>query len=507
MASPPNINQLTEEQILHEIEALQNQPFPFTEEQTYRLILLYSNRIEAVQSQPFPLTEKQTSELNLFSNEIEALKNQFPLTQTEQTYRSNLLSNENQLLTEKQVVDEIKYLRKRPFHLNKQKVDRRLNLLEQLHEKGKGVGYTTMKFKQDGQIKYKYGTVFHYGKNVLCTCSHVVEKEKQLGRMSVTFKWLDLESEEPQNNPVIRTYPPPQCDCSLSCEHSHRKGIYTKITQHGDVDVDESDLAMFREDQMNADPQLPSIQSHYGVAEDGKFYHIFFWDLQKIFHISNAPTQTTLDKYSVGKKDIGSSSFPFESPAPKGASGSPVMVYEKFEQNSKQKFCLAGVMKEGWEGIQCAESTESLCDLKEALGGLIEQHDKYKEMHEMWSILNQMALRMSVGRLRMALRPNILETRTRLQTRFQDMKYMEYTIVLNTYMQDMQDMMEFIREFYIDTEDVPDNVLTVKREFTTDYAIMKNLLRWLNGEIKCACTYILTFYQGTGPLSDLNYLV
>ncbi len=54
--------------------------------------------------------------------------------------------------------------------------------------------------------------------------------------------------------------------------------------------------------------------------------------------------------------------FHSNSPAPDGASGSPVMVYRKVykDENGDKEFCLVGVMSRGVEYIQVAELPESI---------------------------------------------------------------------------------------------------------------------------------------------------
>ncbi len=408
-------------------------------------------------------------------------------------------SDEDELLTEENVVQEIKILLgikntqevlQQPFSENHKT---RLNMLKNLYKKGKAVGYMT---KNDEQ-----GTVFHYEDNWLCTCSHVVENEEYLSRMTVTFKWINLES----GTPVTREYTPSICGCLLPCGHNHRKGIITNITENGK----ESDLAMFREDLMDADPQLPSIQLHYSVtvkyekkagsikekitivyiangnprrSNDIKFYHIF-WKFEsssctKWFHISNGTTQTEFDKYG---KDIGLC-FLFNSPAPKGASGSPVMIYQKFEQDSIEKFFLAGVMKGGWKYVQVAESTEAIRELiKKALSELIAEYELLlnlqSRVHEI-RLHRKIQVRKSGIRGRFKVfRPDVLEKRREI---LQNIK--KYIVDTQRCMSLMEDLCDLHYDMVDDVENMNEDMLT----FEEDMEIMMNIvLEWQERAQQC----------------------
>lgn len=317
--------------------------------------------------------------------------------------------------------------------------DAKLKMLENLHEKGKCVGYTTVEVEViSGRKGRAVGTVFHNGGSWLYTCAHVVKLADEdvkdtfvLDRQKITFKWIDLDSEGTETH----TYSPPQCDHAPPCECGHRIGIFTNITNdEGEIDEDKIDLAIFREDQISH-LQLPTIMfqssvnmefrttpkvdimpqvpdSHessleklyreknettYMGSEDSSLScspdtlkEKMFWkgknettglpvDLYKhvtsepvissngdtLYHIywdfeSDTPTKMFYIKERIGDKSIGPY-FEFDSPAPDGASGSPVMVYQKvYEDCEEEEFCLAGIMSGGEEYIQVAELPESI---------------------------------------------------------------------------------------------------------------------------------------------------
>ncbi len=155
-------------------------------------------------------------------------------------FSMNFLEEVYYILTEKQVVANIKTLRKKPFPLIKRD-NSKLEIFVTLHEKGKAVGYTSRSVKYtptfleekvealqkepfplteeledtdelkrfeklheiakvDGYATEYDGTVFHYGGRWLFTCAHVVGNEEWLGGTSVTFEWIDMNSEEPYKN-------------------------------------------------------------------------------------------------------------------------------------------------------------------------------------------------------------------------------------------------------------------------------------------------------------------
>ena len=191
-----------------------------------------------------------------------------------------------------------------------------------------------------------------------------------------------------RQTPETHTYPPLQGD------PSHRIGIFTKITEGGD----EIDLAIFRENQINVslqaiefksiistkyDPEVPEHQATpipISLREDDTLYHIY-WDFPKsstpiatkMFCITKQSTDKEVNSERKEGEDVGPC-FPFNSPALKGASGSPVMVYRNiFEEDSDEedsdeedsdddskRFCLVGVMSEGWKKVQLAQLPESI---------------------------------------------------------------------------------------------------------------------------------------------------
>ncbi len=311
----------------------------------------------------------------------------------------------------------------------------KLKMLENLHEKGKCVGYTTVEVEViSGRKGRANGTVFHSGGSWLYTCAHVVKLADEdvkdtfvLDRQKITFEWIDLDSEGTETH----TYSPPQCKCG------HRIGIFTNITNDkGKIDEDKIDLAIFREDQISR-LQLPTIMfqssvnmefrtkskvdimpqvsdspessleklyseknetTHTGPehsllscgsldsleeqwmeqnektgppvelyphvtsepvipSHGDELYHIY-WDFD-----SDTPTKMFYITEQIGDKSIGSC-FEFKSPAPEGASGSPVMVYRKVykDEDCEEEFCLVGVMSGGEEKgyIQVAELPESI---------------------------------------------------------------------------------------------------------------------------------------------------
>ncbi len=82
-------------------------------------------------------------------------------------------------------------------------------------------------------------------------------------------------------------------------------------------------------------------------------YHIY-WDF------SGAPKKMFYFTERIGNK-VTVPHFEFDSPAPEGASGSPLMVYRKVHGPEKE-FCLVGVMSGGEKYIQVAELPESIKD-------------------------------------------------------------------------------------------------------------------------------------------------
>ena len=290
-------------------------------------------------------------------------------------------------------MEKIEALRNLPFPLTEDNTDE-LKMRVKLHELGKAVGYTT---DDDDE----HGTVFHCGGSFLYTCAHVVENGGCFRRTSVTFEWIDLDSKE--TVPPYK-YPPPQCDHTPPCKYDHRFCIFTNITDdEGQIDEAKIDLAIFREDRIGA-LKLPSIRfksivdmtfhvtsvgeiTPHEVPESETFAEHFWREKnEKTFE------HTKLEK-DITSKDVTSSSgdtlyqiywdfgsdtptkrfcvtkqteskliascFKFDSPAPEGASGSPVMRYRKVH-DPEEEFCLVGVMSAGWEKVQLAELPESI---------------------------------------------------------------------------------------------------------------------------------------------------
>ncbi len=325
-------------------------------------------------------------------------------------------NSDTKTFSEMELVDKINFLRNSPSPQTKDE----LNLLENLHKKGKAVGYTTVKYtktfleEQIGVLQYLSilpteeeqdklyqfqdllekaevdgyatvcdGTVFHYGGNWLYTCAHVVRSEDYLKDTTLTFEWRNLDGK-----PETHIYPPLQGD------PNHRIGIFTKITEGGD----EIDLAIFRENQINVslqaiefksiistkyDPEVPEHQATpISLREDDTLYQIY-WDFPKsdepptkMFCITKQSTDKEVDSDRKEGEEIGRC-FPFNSPALKGASGSPVMVYRNiFEEDSdddSKQFCLVGVMSEGWKKVQLAQLPESIKQHSNLMQVLISQ--------------------------------------------------------------------------------------------------------------------------------------
>ncbi len=166
---------------------------------------------------------------------------------------------QDEILTEEQVVEEIKALLNLALKEDlSEERKTRLNLLEKLHEIGRAVGYTTVKCKQDDDVRI-HGTVFHYGGGFLYTCAHVVHDDERFSGMGDTFEWMDLKS----GKPVTRKYP--QCDCLTPAVCSHRFGILKKSTPSRE----ENDLAMFREDKTE---DLPAIQVNPDLTVELKIF-------------------------------------------------------------------------------------------------------------------------------------------------------------------------------------------------------------------------------------------
>ncbi len=395
-------------------------------------------------------------------------------------------NSDTKTFSEMELVDKINFLRNSPSPRTKDE----LNLLENLHKKGKAVGYTTVKYTKtflekqirvlqylpilpteeeqdklyqfqdllekaevDGYATVCDGTVFHYGGNWLYTCAHVVRSEDYLKDTTVTLEWRNLDGESEKHT------------CApLQGDPSHRIGIFTKITEGGD----KIDLAIFQENQINVslqaiafksiitikdlDPEVPEhkklideyvktpapttgmdsdpdsptsedeilnsmneitpgtgcevkfnaktgefeviekppvahniianvpIPTPISLREDDTLYHIY-WNFPKssapiatkMFCITKQSTDKEVDSERKEGEDVGPC-FPFNSPALKGASGSPVMVYRNiFEEDSDEedsdeedsdddskRFCLVGVMSEGWRKVQLAQLPESI---------------------------------------------------------------------------------------------------------------------------------------------------
>ena len=261
-------------------------------------------------------------------------------------------------------MEKIEALRNLPFPLTEDNTDE-LKMRVKLHELGKAVGYTTEDVDE-------HGTVFHCGGSFLYTCAHVVENGGCFRRTSVTFEWIDLDSKET----VTHEYPPPQCDHTPQRKYDHRICIFTNITDDkGKIDPAKIDLAIFREDRICA-LQLPSIlfksiisDEHREYTEpnlvvtstlvtpskDDTLYHIY-WDFD-----SDPPTKMFCVTKQTEGKLLSAPCFKFDSPAPEGASGSPVMIYRKVHGTEKE-FCLVGVMSAGSEKVpvQLAELPESI---------------------------------------------------------------------------------------------------------------------------------------------------
>ncbi len=321
-------------------------------------------------------------------------------------------------LTEERVVKYIKALQKKQNILNENDKSK-LKMLENFHEIGRVVGYTTVRLSNGGNAN---GTVFHCGESWLYTCSHVVKIVDKavkdtfvLDRQKITFKWIDLGSEKTELHEFT-----PRCD---------RIGVFTKIANdEGEIDLTKIDLAIFREDQI-ARLKLPSISfksivdMEFDVKSEGivpsvpaevldsveKFwreknektflhveleevitskdvtsssgdmlYHIY-WDFPK-----SGPIKMFYFKNQIRKK-VSGPCFEFDSPAAEGASGSPVMVYRKVYGPEKE-FCLVGVMSAGEKYIQLAELPESIKDHSKLtmqinnLHTLLTQYAKLSEM-------------------------------------------------------------------------------------------------------------------------------
>ena len=107
-----------------------------------------------------------------------------------------------------------------------------------------------------------------------------------------------------------------------------------------------------------------------------------------MFCITKQSTDKEVDSERKEGEDVGPC-FPFNSPALKGASGSPVMVYRNvFEEDSdddSKRFCLVGVMSEGWKKVQLAQLPESIIQHSNLMQVLISQSrtlDRAKSLAE-----------------------------------------------------------------------------------------------------------------------------